>query len=443
MKCFRWISFLYTCVFILSHAEPCFSIIVADIDEVNIYHTVNRKRIQIETEGELKQDPSAADIPEEEVKLSSFLRVIFFDTERQEINQDVRYLSASQDHEEQRYSFPGWFAINYTNKAGKPNYSIDLSGFKGKDKLVRYNGTKKCLNAAEYLLKDAQQVVDTLQPNQKYFTEGAVFPLSQTHKKASEIQDFLSKYQKRRKTNVYLQARHCFFDGLDSKFKIDLAPIRKDELGVIGEMATDMTMQWLGFSKRDGKYKGNSNNGFDGVYVRAKDQLLVLSETKFHVKAPNVDAVMKKELCANITSRLENIKTYGSEQQKETGALIQSYFDDAHTVLLLAYVVIPDGYVKSLASPYEAVTEKMSPTKKKPEKISSPDDIAAKLMAQFTEESLKGETQKDQFIKIMASFQAYYSKATNTDPHEVARLVKDKVDGKDQKKEEKKEAKKK
>jgi hypothetical protein len=203
--------------------------IVADIDEVNISHTVKRKKIQIEIEGEEEDDPSAADIPEEEVKLSSFLRIIFFDTEKQEITDHVQYISASHDHEEQCYSIPGWFSINYTIKDRKPEYQIDFSGFKGKDKLVRYNGHEKCLSAKRYRVKeDEQKVFDTLQPNQRYYTEDAVFPVSQAHKKASDIQAFLSKYKDRVKSRgIYLQARHSFFDDLDDKFKINLGPVLK------------------------------------------------------------------------------------------------------------------------------------------------------------------------------------------------------------------------
>lgn len=376
MMRFVWITLFFTSTLLSFQTFPCFSVLVADIDTVEFSHTIRRPEVKLPSG---KEDPFSKKKSRENITFLNHLRVVFFDTEAQQFvgylgkfPGIVYYLSIPQGEtcSPKPIIFPDWFKIKYSYDNGKMSVSVDLSSFKPKEAgcVIRWNGT--CLSPENLSQVDlsASGVSDETRPELKSvfvsLKKGESFPSTQ-YKSSQAIQEFFSLYSERIKTrNQSLTSRYIFFESNNASHKIITQLfIDKPDKRNIGELAADITMQWLGFMKKDGKYNEGSDNGFDGAYVR-KD-LLFLSDSKFFTDTPSLKTVLNKDLFATLENRLANMETKGSELQKATAQFIRERFSThLKDIYLLPYVVILDGAIKALAKQYTVVQQEISPIKK-------------------------------------------------------------------------------
>lgn len=358
---------------LLHFYSSCLSVIVADIDVVDFPYTLHRQNVYLNNG---LSDPLSNPSNRETISLSRHVRIAFFNTKTQQFIDSVGSSIQSQNPHrvityfsmpginllfppEYELSYPGWFKVKFDWNGQHLIPSVDFSLFQSDlmiSKIVRCNG--KVLNTDERHLIGVRGSQDGTRP--QLVTYGSVVsndPLP-SYYSFQEIGSFLSQFQMREKeTNRKLGALYFFPDYTDNyqiKLGRTIGGFGKTEKGRIGELAADITMQTLGFIKKDGKYGGRKDNGFDGVYYRPDINVLYLSDSKFHDATPSLDSV-ERDICANINFRLKNLKGDGSELQKQTATFINDFRNNnPHRLYILPYVLISDGCVKARSRSIDA-----------------------------------------------------------------------------------------
>jgi len=312
------------------------------------------------------------------------VRVVFFDTNNQKfLNRagdfpgTVYYFAVEVTDKEEtiqqnpqtgRLKFPGWFNIDYEHKDTNIHVYLDLAPFQEKSftKVIRATSVFNIKNISSPPLMIPENIsqLDPTCIRSVYanIQKEDPYPI---YYDIPRLTEFFNGFTGRSKTRSKdLRWLYLFYDPVDSSLKTSKRNIfNGNDSGNIGELASDMTMQWLSFIKKDAKYKGKSNNGFDGAFFRARDNLLILSESKFWRNAPSLNTVLRKELCATFTDRIEKIKKHGSPNQKVTAEFVEEYFRKDQIPYLLPYIVIPDGQVKTMLTDFKTIHQNLSPIK--------------------------------------------------------------------------------
>jgi len=407
---------IYSPFIFLLWSSSCFSVIVADIDLIDLPRSIPRKEIFL---GNGAQDLYVQRAPDQLLKFNKHLRIAFFDTNTQEFvdvlgvtaqqspvktkratplrtGRAIYYLSHPAQEVLQPYSvtltFPDWFSITCLYSQQQPHISLKVLPFTTNantiraSRIIRYNGNvlSSPNNAALDLLP--LRIQDESRPHlsviASFITQEDPFP---SPKNAQQICSFFNEFKGNQKDRGKNLEGYFYFGELQDaltpvvlkRSKINLKKIEKDqtlktekgkdqalkiEKGKIGELAADITMQSLSFCKKDAKYGGGKDNGFDGVYRR--DDALFISDSKFFAETPNLEAVLNKDIYAMINTRLSNIEYEGSQKQKETAAYMREFMIRCpYNVYLLPYVLISDGKVKAMAKALREVHALLDPTK--------------------------------------------------------------------------------
>ncbi len=370
--------------------STCLAVIVADIDVVDSPFVITRKNVSIVSG---RCDPQSLKAPTEEIELSKHIRIVFFDTKLQkftnvlgEPNPGVYYFSAPRTQTLQPYpatfSIPKWFSIKFDPSSPKPR--LDLSQFVGdtrqfgRTKVIRFNNQAFDVindsSSPKIVLKSLGLHDETRPDLTSYLYQNSedLFPLLSS---TEETYKFLNRFQNRKKERrKNLKGYFYFSEPYDLRLtrkrsEIDFhcnnnvpnSTFLKSEKGKIGELAADITMQWRNFSKKNGKYNGASDQGFDGVYCQ--QNALFLSDSKHYKKTPSLRTILNSDIYSKISARLENIDRLGSPLQRETAAYIREFLiNHPNDSYLLAYVIIPDGHVKALVKPIRNMQMDLDPT---------------------------------------------------------------------------------
>lgn len=377
----------------ISLSAQSFSMQIADIDVVDFPMTIKRRQVSMK---EGRQHPYDKQNPEQEISFTQYLRIVFFDHDTQEfVNRSIYYLPIL--FQTQPYSivitFPQWFTVTYTSHSQQGS-TLDLSLFTPETSFSRSSKVIRCntqflqnVQGPSYTPLDLGLlgISDETRPNLNriWYMTGRESPFPQCLNLQS-INEFLNRLEGREKDrNIFL--RGCFYfseyhdltgpasfkectinftqKGESPSLREVKGRIGSKEKGRIGELAADITMQCFGFSKRNGKYGGGKDNGFDGIYCR--DDALFISDSKFFSATPNLLSVLNQAIYATIETRLANIEFQGSPQAKQSAAHVRAFMiHNPHHVFLLPYVVLPDGKVKTLVRPFRTVHAALDPSRR-------------------------------------------------------------------------------
>jgi hypothetical protein len=287
------------------------------------------------------------------------------------------------------------FTRNFMGLAidGNCNVTIPVT-FKLKNYIIRTSGDIKQEN-----LDDAQPVawkyweIDDYKANGEEmtrtvlsFNDIAIQPgsaimkrLNAKSKKTKPGDDFSATIHRTHATET------CLFNNLTGD-----ETNNKVERGVLGELATQLTMMRFGYSGRFSKY--GTNHGFDGVFADdfSDDPDLFLTESKNKGRADGVPTIMRDELSeAKIATKLKQISDGENKSLSDdarellvaTGKEIQGFIDKEPTkIYKLAHRVKPDGTCQCLVEPFDIkqynatktqVLSQKSPEKDKTEAVKS------------------------------------------------------------------------
>ena len=380
---------LFFGLFLSIITSPCFPVIIADVDLVDSPYVLAKK-------GASLAKPSTA-LPSsiesnETTQLSKHIRIAFFNTKSQEFvnaqgtaQRTIYYLSIPPAQSHKSYSatlpIPNWFMLTcaYSENQPKLSINIDISSFKAdlSTKVIRYSNQVSITSPSQNMGFISGTLNDNTRLNSKCISsliQEDPFPVVMNPQQMSGFFNSFAdrKKEKGKHLNGYFYFTSPNADVLD--FKLPFHSINfhntdnssngtflNKEKGNLGELAADITMQWLGFVKKDGKYNGGSDQGFDGVYCR--QDALFMSDSKNYYKTANLPSILNEHVYAKINTRLNNMDCYGSPLQKQTAIYIRDFLakrpDDTY---LLAYVIIPDGKVKTLAKTPREVQADLDPT---------------------------------------------------------------------------------
>lgn len=136
----------------------------------------------------------------------------------------------------------------------------------------------------------------------------------------------------------------------------------KDERGILGELATHLTMLSFGYDSHYSKY--GTNNGFDGVFLDdSREPELFITESKCKERADGVEIILRDGLSEKTTvSKLHHIfndthKALSDEAKdllQNTGRLIKDYISKSpNRIFKFAHRIKPDGTCQCLVDKFD------------------------------------------------------------------------------------------
>lgn len=313
-----------------------------------------------------------------DIYFQKHIRVMFFDTNLQRLVDSegnfpgkIYYFSIrSQETMSRTFSVSDWFTLHYD--VATQQVRIDLTSFNPLgffSKIIRCNSSFKQIIPETSLIERPFINIDTfghIERSEEIYTKKIVghvlqkdpYPIVSAD--LTKLMTFFNEAQVRRKTtNKEISWIYRLYDPIDNLECFWGGSFNSTDSGSIGELAADITMQWLGFNKKDAKYKGKSNNGFDGVYYNSGT--LILSEAKLWQVAPSLESILHEELYAKISRRLKKLAQYG---KMVVADYIKSFIETYPAqVYLQPYICLSDGQVKSALSPLLQVANEVSPFK--------------------------------------------------------------------------------
>ncbi len=294
-----------------------------------------------------------------EKKSSQYLsvRLVDFDVDQQKFERISYYLTP--DKKEYKFEHKG-LKVTYgysSDKKGKFSVEIDATGIS--EDIWCFSHVKPTganVRDFEWIDRETPACFISCKGELKYLN-------------ISNLKPLLEKLTERRNTTPLFQIQFLI-GGSDFKSSYNLTGEaagsiyaagvnHKDEVGLLGELAADITFTAHGFKKYHSKIKGKKgegegNKGFDGIYINSEEkdiskQQLWIVESKF-TQTPLTPGKMEGHLSPKV-SKGANITTYNSSNDKNlltTAATIVTVAKNhPENVFFLGYNVMSNGTVRT------------------------------------------------------------------------------------------------